>query len=69
MAKITMDMTIHEVLTTCPAVAEVLMSYGMHCLGCPSARGEALGQAAMVHGIDAEEMLDSINTFMDEQGL
>ena len=37
---ITKEMTIGEILRTNPAVAPVLLSAGMHCLGCPSAQAE-----------------------------
>jgi len=30
---------------------------GMHCLGCPSARGETLAQACAVHDVDPEELV------------
>lgn len=33
----------------------------MHCLGCPSARGETLEQACQVHGVDCEELVKKIN--------
>lgn len=52
MAQITKDMTIGEILRTNPDVAPILMEAGMHCLGCPSAQGETLEEAAMVHGMD-----------------
>ena len=52
MAQITKEMTIGEILRTNPDVAPVLMEAGMHCLGCPSAQGESLEEAAMVHGMD-----------------
>ena len=54
MANITKEMTIGEILRVCPAVAPVLLEMGMHCLGCPSAQGESLEQAAMVHGMDID---------------
>ena len=54
MAQISKDMTIGELLSVNPDVAPVLMEIGMHCLGCPSAQGETLAEAAMVHGIDAD---------------
>ena len=44
-----------------PDVAPVLMEIGMHCLGCPSAQGETLEEAAMVHGIDADLLVEKIN--------
>lgn len=59
--KATKDMTIAEVLKIKPQAAAVLMSRGMHCLGCVIAQGETLAQAADVHGIPVEELLGAIN--------
>ena len=58
---ITKEMTIAEVLRIKPAAAAVLMSRGMHCLGCVIAQGETLEQAAEVHGLPIEELLEAIN--------
>ncbi len=60
MTGITTDMTIGEIIRTAPQVAPVLMAAGMHCLGCPSAQGESLAEAAMVHGIDVAELMAKI---------
>lgn len=60
MSEITKDMTIGEVLRTNPNVAPVLLEIGMHCLGCPSAQAESLEEAAMVHGIDINELMKKI---------
>lgn len=60
MANITKDMTIGQILMTNPEVAPVLMQAGMHCLGCPSAQGESLAEAAMVHGINIDELMKAI---------
>ena len=60
MADITRDMTIGEILRTNPNVAPILMEVGMHCLGCPSAQGESLEEAAMVHGMDIEALMEQI---------
>lgn len=57
---ITKEMTIGEILQTNPDVAPVLMDAGMHCLGCPSAQGESLEEAAMVHGIDIDSLMKKI---------
>ncbi|MBQ6819658.1 MAG: DUF1858 domain-containing protein [Clostridia bacterium] len=59
--EITKDMIIGDLLTVKPEAAEVLLSMGMHCLGCPSARGETIGQACEVHGVDVDEILAQIN--------
>lgn len=60
MAAITKDMTIGEILRTNPDVAPILMNAGMHCLGCPSAQGESLEEAAMVHGMNVDELMAQI---------
>lgn len=60
MAQINKDMTIGEALRTNADIAPVLMGIGMHCLGCPSAQGETLEEAAMVHGIKIEDLMAKI---------
>ncbi|NBJ94139.1 DUF1858 domain-containing protein [Parablautia muri] len=60
MAQINKDMTIGEILRTNPEVAPVLMEAGMHCLGCPSAQAESLAEAAMVHGMDINDLMAKI---------
>lgn len=60
MAEITKDMTIGEALRTNPDIAPVLLEIGMHCLGCPSAQGETLEEAAMVHGIATDDLMAKI---------
>ena len=60
MATITKDMTIGEILRTNPAGAPILMEAGMHCLGCPSAQGESLEEAALVHGMNVEDLMKKI---------
>lgn len=59
--KVTKDMTIGELLRVAPMVAPILMEIGMHCLGCPSAQAESLEEAAMVHGLDADLLVEKIN--------
>lgn len=62
---ITKDITIGELLRMNPDVAPLLMSAGMHCLGCPSAQAESVGDAAAVHGIDADALVEQINRFLE----
>lgn len=57
---ITKDMTIGEVIKINESKAEVLMSFGMGCVGCPSAQAETIEEAAYVHGIKLEELLLSL---------
>ncbi len=58
MSAISKEMTIGEILRVAPEAAPLLMQAGMHCLGCPSAQAESLEEAAMVHGIDIDELMD-----------
>ena len=67
MSGITKEMTIGEILRTNPDVAPVLMEAGMHCLGCPSAQGESLEEACMVHGIDCDTLVSGINEVLAER--
>lgn len=59
--EITKDVLIGDLLDAKPDAAPYLLAMGMHCLGCPSARGETLEQACMVHGVDVNELLAQIN--------
>ncbi|WBW97138.1 DUF1858 domain-containing protein [Oceanirhabdus sp. W0125-5] len=59
--KITKDMTIGEVIKQFPKAVEVLMGFGMGCVGCPSAQAETIGEAAQVHGINIEELIKALN--------
>ena len=59
--EITKDMTIGEIIVNKPEVAPILMEAGMHCLGCPAAQGESLEEAAMVHGMDIDSLMDKIS--------
>jgi hybrid cluster-associated redox disulfide protein len=61
MSEITKDMKIGEILRKDPNIASVLMEAGMHCLGCPSAQGESLEEAAEVHGIDIDTLMSAIH--------
>ena len=65
MAEISKNTTIGELLTVFPEAAPILMEIGMHCLGCPSAQGETLEEAAMVHGIDSDLLVEKINAYLD----
>ncbi|MBQ6105784.1 MAG: DUF1858 domain-containing protein [Lachnospiraceae bacterium] len=66
MFRITEDTTIGELLEKCPEAADILTEMGMHCIGCPSARRETLSQAADVHGMDAESLVEDLKGFLSE---
>ena len=65
-ARVNKDMIISDMLQIDPGIAAVLMASGMHCIGCPSAQGESLEEAAMVHGLDVDVLVNQINDFLGE---
>ena len=62
--KVTKDTIIGDILDMDRTTAPYFLEMGMHCLGCPSARGETLGQACAVHGVDADELVAKINAHL-----
>ena len=62
--KIEKDTIIGDVLDIAPHAAPLFFAIGMHCLGCPSSRGETVEEACMVHGIDCEPFLAQLNHFL-----
>lgn len=65
--KISKDMTIAEIIQQDQGVIPILLDAGMHCIGCPSAQGESLEEACMVHGIDSDELENKINAFLSAE--
>ena len=63
--KIEKNTIIGDVLDIAPQTAPLFHAIGMHCLGCPSARGETVEEACMVHGIDCEAFLTQVNRFIE----
>ena len=68
MARVNKSTVIGELLQIDENVAPILLNIGMHCLGCPSSQMETIEQAAMVHGIDPDMLVDEINNFLEAQG-
>ena len=57
----TKDMVIAKVIAIAPETIDVFMEFGMHCVGCMAAAGETIEEAAAVHGIDVDELVDALN--------
>ena len=64
MSVVTKETIIGDVLDMCPETAPLFLEMGMHCLGCPASRGESIEAACMVHGTNADELVDKINDFI-----
>ncbi|MEI6578865.1 MAG: DUF1858 domain-containing protein [Eubacteriales bacterium] len=67
MTSITKETTIGDILDADRGTAKFFLEMGMHCLGCPSARGENIEQACMVHGVDADQLVADINAYLADQ--
>ena len=64
MAKVTKDMTIAKAISVDQGIIHILMANGMHCVGCPSSQAETLEEAAFVHGMDIEKLMNSIQEYL-----
>jgi hybrid cluster-associated redox disulfide protein len=65
MAKVSKDTMIGELLQIDASIAPMLLEIGMHCLGCPSSQMETIEEAAMVHGIEPDALVEDINNFLE----
>ena len=59
-------MKIGELLEQYPDKADLLLEAGMHCLGCPASQMETIEEACEVHGIDVEELVETLNADIKE---
>lgn len=59
--KIKKEMTINEVVKKYPKTVFVFIDYGLHCVGCPAAQGETIEEAAELHQMDLEKLLEDLN--------
>lgn len=65
--KITKDMIIAEVLDIDAGTAKYFLEIGMHCLGCPSSRGETIEEACAVHNTDTDELIQKLNDYLENK--
>ena len=63
--KITRDILISEILTINPRksaiLAEMLLDFGIHCIGCGASSFETLGQGVLGHGFSEQQLDNLIN--------
>ncbi len=65
--KVTKEMLIHDLLQKDPDTAMILMGAGMGCIYCPASQYETIEEACLVHGIDADDLIEEINTYLENQ--
>ncbi|MBQ9467629.1 MAG: DUF1858 domain-containing protein [Clostridia bacterium] len=64
---VTKDTVIGDILDYDMECGQFFLEIGMHCLGCPSARGESIEMACLVHGTDADELVKKINAYLSSK--
>ncbi len=64
---ITKDMTIKEIIDIDIELAEIFFSFGMFCIGCEMSAGESVADAALGHGVDADELIKALNIALSEK--
>ena len=64
--KVNKGMTIGQILEIDRRTAPLFMEFGMHCLGCPMSTNESVEAACFTHGVSADELIEKLNTFFDE---
>ena len=67
MTQINENMSIGQVLALDRGTANIFISYGMHCLGCPHATAESLKDACAAHGADVSGLVEKLNAFFAEK--
>jgi hybrid cluster-associated redox disulfide protein len=66
-APVTKDMLMGDIIRIHPSSVYALMGCGLGCVSCPSAQGESLEEAAMVHGLDPDEVLEFLNEWIQDK--
>ena len=70
--EITKDTPIKSLIENHPETQEILMSYGLHCVGCHFSEFDTLDDGAMMHGLsdeDIELMLKDVNEVVEKSKL
>lgn len=62
--RVSEDMIIADMLKLDPGIGPILMASGMHCIGCPASQGESLAEAAVVHGLEAGKLVETVNEYL-----
>ena len=63
---VTRETLIGEIVNDYPEAIDVLFAIGMHCIGCPASQGESIEEAAQVHGLDTDQLVNALNEALGE---
>ena len=61
------DTSIGELVMIDESVTPILMAVGMQCVGCPASQMETIEEAAMVHGLEPQALVDEINDYLNSK--
>ena len=61
------DMNIMEAVEKYPVIAQVLMRYGLGCVGCIISSAETLGEGIAAHGLNPDIIIEEVNMIMEKQ--
>ncbi|WP_097025453.1 DUF1858 domain-containing protein [Clostridium peptidivorans] len=59
--KVNGETLIKDIVNMGPKAIEILIGLGMGCIGCPASQNESIEEAAVVHGVNVENLLQSLN--------
>ena len=63
--EITRETMLSDILEYCPEAMPAFQAIGMHCMGCALASGENVEQACAAHGVDPDEFLEALKTYLE----
>ena len=69
--EITKNTLINHLLEKHPETTEILMAYGLHCVGCQFSEFDTIEDGAMIHGMNDEEiqmMIKDLNKTINAKG-
>ncbi len=61
------NMLIADILKVDTDIAAILIQNGMGCIFCPASQMESVEEACFVHGIDADEIIEQINEYLQDK--
>ena len=68
MERITADMNIMDAVEKYPIIAQVLMRYGLGCVGCINSTAESLGEGIAAQGFNPDIIIEEANMILEKQG-
>ena len=65
--EVTLETVIGDIVDADENTADIFLESGMHCISCPVSRMETVEEAALVHGVDADELVEKLNAYFESK--